>query len=111
MRCRRKKDIQIAMNAFRMASRIFRPYTPTPLANALGLRRGFAAAAETAAAAPKGKKFVPKNFKEAWLSDVGVSIVLMVFGFFISYPISNTQYVRSHSKNSSSTLYSILCSR
>ena len=27
-------------------------------------------------AASKGKKFAPKNFKEAWLSDVGVSLRL-----------------------------------
>ena len=40
-------------------------------------------------AASKGKKFTPKNFKEAWLSDVGVS----KFTFYTVYKDIYTQFM------------------
>ena len=69
------------MNVFRRVTRIVRPFTPAPLASALGMRNFSAATADAVAAAPKGKKFVPKNFKEAWCSDIGVY-------YFIAYNLS-----------------------
>ena len=58
------------MNTFRSMLRLSRP-----VANAATKRSMSAAMQPTMPnAASKGKNFNPKNFKEAWLSDVGVSM-------------------------------------
>jgi len=44
-------------------------------------RRAFTAVPTQPNIASKGKKFVPKNFKEAWLSDVGAYPVMGVIVF------------------------------
>ena len=64
--------IEKKMNSLRFMSRTIRPMSAAS-------RRAFTAVPTQPNIASKGKKFVPKNFKEAWLSDVGVSeSVLMV---------------------------------
>ena len=44
-------------------------------------------------AASKGKKFTPKNFKEAWLSDVGVSKFTFYTVYIDIYSIHNVYVI------------------
>lgn len=65
------------MNTFRSMLRLSRP-----VANAATKRSMSAAMQPTMPnAASKGKNFNPKNFKEAWLSDVGAYPVMGVIVF------------------------------